>query len=223
MMKPRIRVVSVAVMILIMVLLPSLHSPAQIANAQGGADYLDETGKIGGIFLRPGVRDEFKSSVDVAWSHTLDTLRGAQGGEAQRDQILNCYQDYAILASSLDSIGDLQFDFWIVEAVSDIRIYMPSNFTFGYDSRGYGERAGGQLGLLGPTGLGSNHHLWPDANRSRHLRRSDRLRRRCRWKLELGRCRPRSHHGPHLCNCPRGWRSPHLRQPRAPRSSRSRP
>ena len=139
MMKPRIRVVSVAVMILIMVLLPSLHSPAQIANAQGGADYLDETGKIGGIFLRPGVRDEFKSSVDVAWSHTLDTLRGAQGGEAQRDQILNCYQDYAILASSLDSIGDLQFDFWIVEAVSDIRIYMPSNFTFGYDSRGYGE------------------------------------------------------------------------------------
>jgi hypothetical protein len=126
-------------MILIMVLLPSLHSPAQIANAQGGADYLDETGKIGGIFLRPGVRDEFKSSVDVAWSHTLDTLRGAQGGEAQRDQILNCYQDYAILASSLDSIGDLQFDFWIVEAVSDIRIYMPSNFTFGYDSRGYGE------------------------------------------------------------------------------------
>jgi hypothetical protein len=100
---------------------------------------LDETGMIGGIFLRPGVRDEFKSSVEMAWSHTLDTLRGTQGGETQRDQILKRYLDYAVLASSVDSIGDLQFDFWIVEPVSDIRIYMPSNFTFGYNSLGYGD------------------------------------------------------------------------------------
>ena len=138
-MKPRIRVGSVAVMILIMVLLPPLHSPTRIAHAQDGPNFLDETGTIGGVFLRPGVRDEFKSNVDMAWSHTLDTLRGAQGGEAQRDQIFKRYRDYAVLASSVDSVGDLQFDFWIVEPVSDIRIYMPSNFTFGYNSVGYGD------------------------------------------------------------------------------------
>jgi hypothetical protein len=139
MMKPRIRVGPIAAVTLILIMLPPLHSPTQIAHAQAGPDRLDETGKIGGIFLRPGVRDEFKSSVDMAWSHTLDTLRGAQGGEAQRDQIIRRYQDYAILASSSDSLGDLQFDFWIVQAVSDIRIYMPSNFTFAYNSRGQGE------------------------------------------------------------------------------------
>jgi hypothetical protein len=138
-MNPRIRVGSVAVMILIMMLLPPLHSPTQIAHAQTGPNFLDETGKIGGVFLRPGVRDEFKSSVDMAWSHTLDTLRGTQGGEAQRDQIFKRYLDYSVLASSVDSIGDLQFDFWIVQPVSDIRIYMPSNFTFAYNSRGYGD------------------------------------------------------------------------------------
>ena len=75
----------------------------------------------------------------MAWSHTLDTLRGTQGGEAQRDQIFKRYLDYAVLASSVDSIGDLQFDFWIVQPVSDIRIYMPSNFTFAYNSLGYGD------------------------------------------------------------------------------------
>jgi hypothetical protein len=139
MMKPEIRIIPVAVMILILVLLPPPHSPGQIAHAQAGPDHLDETGKIGGIFLRPGVRDEFKSSVDMAWSHTLDTLRGSQGGEAQRDQIISRYQDYAVLASSSDSVGDLQFDFWIVEPVSDIRIYMPSNFTFAFTSSGQGE------------------------------------------------------------------------------------
>ena len=137
-MRQGIRAGLVGLMILILILLSPLHSPT-IARAQNYSDHLDETGKIGGLFLRPGVRDEFKSSVDMVWSHTLDTLRGTQGGEAQRDQIISRYQDYAVLASSSDSIGDLQFDFWIVEAVSDIRIYMPSNFTFGYNSLGYGE------------------------------------------------------------------------------------
>jgi hypothetical protein len=141
MMRPEIRIAPVAMMILILMLLPPLHSPGQIAHAQAGSEHLDETGKIAGIFLRPGVRDEFKSSVDVAWSHTLDTLRGTQGGEAQRDQIISRYQDYAILASSSEgsSVGDLQFDFWIVEPITDIRIYMPSNFTFAFTSTGQGE------------------------------------------------------------------------------------
>jgi len=113
---------------------------------------LDETGKIGSIFLRPGVRDEFKSTVDMAWSHTLDTLRGTQGGDAQRNQIINRHQDYAILSSTYDSIGDFQFDFWIVEPISHIRIYLPSNFTFAYSSSGYGE----------PTNLDKVYSVWTD-------------------------------------------------------------
>jgi hypothetical protein len=127
------------VAILLIVLSTFPHSAPALVHAQDDSTHLDETGKIGGVFLRPGVRDEFKSGVDMAWSHTLDTLRGTQGGEAQRDQILKRYLDYAVLASSVDSIGDLQFDFWIVQPVSDIRIYMPSNFTFAYNSAGYGD------------------------------------------------------------------------------------
>jgi len=137
--KPRIRLGPVAVTVLIIALVTPLSSTSGIAHAQNGSAHVDETGKIGGIFLRPGVRDEFKSDIDVAWSHTLDTLRGTQGGETQRNQIISRYQDYAILASSSDSVGDFQFDFWIVEPVSDIRIYMPSNFTFAYVSSGYGD------------------------------------------------------------------------------------
>jgi hypothetical protein len=87
------------------------------------------------VFLRPGVRDEYKPG----WSHTLDTLRGTQGGMAQRRQIIDRYQDYAILASMSDSIGDFQFDLQIMAPISDIRIYVPSNFTFAYSSTGYGD------------------------------------------------------------------------------------
>jgi len=87
------------------------------------------------VFLRPGVRDEYKPG----WSHTLDTLRGTQGGGAQRSQIIDRYQDYAILASMSDSIGDFQFDLQILAPISDIRIYVPSNFTFAYSSSGYGD------------------------------------------------------------------------------------
>ena len=113
-------------------------TPATV-HANGGCKYPDKTGKLCGIFLRPGVRDEFKSNSTVAWSHTLDTLRGTQGGEAQRQQIIDRYQDYAILASMSDSIGDFQFDIWTVANVSDIRIYVPSNFTFAYVSSGSGD------------------------------------------------------------------------------------
>jgi hypothetical protein len=101
--------------------------------------HLDKTGKLCGVFLRPGVRDEFKSNSTVAWSHTLDTLRGTQGEQSQRQQLIDRYQDYAILASMSDSIGDFQFDIWTVAGISDIRIYLPSNFTFAYVSSGYGD------------------------------------------------------------------------------------
>jgi len=87
------------------------------------------------VFLRPGVRDEYKPG----WSHTLDTLRGTQGGGAQGGQIIDRYQEYAILASMSDSIGDFQFDLQILAPISDIRIYVPSNFTFAYSSSGYGD------------------------------------------------------------------------------------
>jgi len=87
------------------------------------------------VFLRPGVEDPYKPG----WSHTLDTLRGTQGGEAQRDEIIRHYQDYAILASMSDSVGDFQFDLSVLAPISDIRIYVPSNFTFAYTSSGYGE------------------------------------------------------------------------------------
>jgi len=87
------------------------------------------------VFLRPGVRDEYKPG----WSHTLDTLRGTQGGVSQLRQIIDRYPDYAILASTSDSIGDFQFDFQVLAPISDIRIYVPSNFTFAHASSGYGE------------------------------------------------------------------------------------
>jgi hypothetical protein len=113
-------------------------TPATV-HANGLKCHPDETGKLCGVFLRPGVRDEFKSTASVAWSHTLDTLRGTQGGQSQQRQVIDRYQDYAILASMSDSIGDFQFDIWTVANVSDIRIYLPSNFTFAYVSSGYGD------------------------------------------------------------------------------------
>lgn len=149
--KQRIGISLVSITILILLSSTLLSFVPAIVRAQD-APPLDETGKIGGIFLRPGVRDEFKSGVEMAWSHTLDTLRGAQGGEPQRRQIVDRYQDYAILASMSDSVGDFQFDFWIVEPVSDIRIYLPSNFTFAYSSSGYGE----------PTASDKVYSVWTD-------------------------------------------------------------
>jgi hypothetical protein len=130
------RIIIVTILFLLVSSISS-HNGTAVAQSQGC--HLDKTGKICGIFLRPGVRDEFKSNSTVAWSHTLDTLRGNQSGEAQRRQIIERYQDYAILASSSDSIGDLQFDIWVENPVSDIRIYVPSNFTFGFVSSGYGD------------------------------------------------------------------------------------
>ena len=138
--KQRVRLRTLAVVALTLISVSSaLSSYPSIAHAQPGVCHLDGTGKLCGVFLRPGVRDEFKSNSTVAWSHTLDTLRGAQGGPAQRQQVIERYLDYAILASMSESIGDFQFDIWTVQNVSDIRIYLPSNFTFAHVASGYGD------------------------------------------------------------------------------------
>jgi hypothetical protein len=146
----RIRISSVTV---VLILLSSvvLHSSPRMARAQDEC-HLDKTEKVCGVFLRPGVRDEYKSSQTVAWSHTIGTLRGINGGDAQRRQLLDRYQDYAILASASDSIGDFQFDIRTVEDISDIRIYLPSNFTFAYVSGGYGD----------PTTPDKLYSVWTD-------------------------------------------------------------
>ena len=113
------------------------HVPSAASGVPGLVQTATESGAESpvGVFLRPGVEDPYKPG----WSHTLDTLRGTQGGEAQRDEIIRHYEDYAILASMSDSIGDFQFDLWVLAPISDIRIYVPSNFTFAYTSSGYGE------------------------------------------------------------------------------------
>jgi len=130
-----IRVSHATAGVLILLLASSvLHSWLGVVEAQPKVCHLDRTRNLCGVFLRPGVRDEYKSNAVFAWSHTLDTLRGAQGGDAQRRQVIDRFQDYAILASMSDSVGDFQFDLWTVRNVSNIRIYMPSNFTFAYSS-----------------------------------------------------------------------------------------
>jgi hypothetical protein len=136
--RQRVKLGSAAAGLLLLLFISLLQGTPATVHANGQC-HPDKTGKLCGIFLRPGVRDEFKSNSTVAWSHTLDTLRGTQGGQPQRQQILDRYQDYSILASMSDSIGDFQFDVWTVENVHDIRIYLPSNFTFAYVSSGYGD------------------------------------------------------------------------------------
>jgi len=87
------------------------------------------------VFLHPGVSDTYKEG----WSHTLDTLWGTQKGAPnpgqpdtndQTRQVFDKYLDYAVLASSSDSIGDLQFDITIVTAISDLIFYLPPEFQF---------------------------------------------------------------------------------------------
>jgi hypothetical protein len=90
------------------------------------------------VYLHPGVNDTYK----YGWSHTLDTLWGTQGTgptpgqpltNTQTRQVFDSYLDYAILASSSDSIGDLQFDFTIPAGagnVSRIDIFVPPEFVW---------------------------------------------------------------------------------------------
>jgi len=137
--RQRMKLGSASAGLLLLLFISGLMQATPSTVHANGQCHSDKTGKLCGIFLRPGVRDEFKSNSTVAWSHTLDTLRGTQGGMSQQRQIIDRYQDYAILASMSDSIGDFQFDIWTVANVSDIRIYLPSNFTFAYVSSGYGD------------------------------------------------------------------------------------
>lgn len=92
------------------------------------------------VFLHPGVADTYKTG----WSHTLDTLWGMQSSptpgqpmsNGQTRQVFDKYLDYAILASSSDSIGDFQFDISILpladttKAVTGITIYLPPEFRW---------------------------------------------------------------------------------------------
>jgi len=80
------------------------------------------------VFLHPGIADAWKPG----WSHTLDTLWNATNGDpGQKQQVFDKYLDYSILASSSDSIGDLQFDFTILTSdVTAIRIYVPTEFKW---------------------------------------------------------------------------------------------
>jgi len=87
------------------------------------------------IFMHPGVVDEYKNG----WSHTLDTLWGMQSGQtvpgqmdtnAQTRQVFDKYLDYAIMASSSDSIGDIQFDVSVVTPIDNLQIFVPPEFKF---------------------------------------------------------------------------------------------
>ena len=102
------------------------------------------------VFLHPGVADGYKTG----WSHTLDTLYGTQFAlgattslpytdpkptstfpgkpltNAQTRQVFDKYLDYAILASSSDSIGDFQFDIQVLTTIYGIRIYVPGEFQW---------------------------------------------------------------------------------------------
>ena len=79
------------------------------------------------VFLHPGIPDLYKPG----WSHTLDTLWDAQAGDTdQSRQVFEKYNDYAILASASDSIGDLQFDFVVMDEIHYLRIWVPPEFTW---------------------------------------------------------------------------------------------
>ena len=79
------------------------------------------------VFLHPGIPDAYKSG----WSHTLDTLWDAQAGTTdQSRQVFEKSLDYAILASSSDSVGDFQFDIFVMNPISYLQIYVPPEFTW---------------------------------------------------------------------------------------------
>jgi hypothetical protein len=79
------------------------------------------------VFLHPGVRDPYKPG----WSHTLDTVWGTVGGDAQQREFLDHYLDYAILTSASDSLGDLQFDVTVLPpGINWIDIFVPPEFQW---------------------------------------------------------------------------------------------
>ena len=119
-------------LIMIIGMLPALIPTAtagaaakQVGCAPDGAPFC--------VFLHPGVPDPYK----IGWSHTLGTVWGMPGGAAQTRQFFDRYLDYAILASSSDSIGDLQFDIVIPAGmpapVNWIDIFVPPEFRWNPD------------------------------------------------------------------------------------------
>jgi hypothetical protein len=108
-------------------------SPYQgIGSTEEYADWVANGGSPLCVFLHPGVEDAYKPG----FSHTLGTLWNLEAGGmvnptgAQRRQIFDKYLDYAILASSSDSVGDFQFDILVITPVNYISIYVPPDFTF---------------------------------------------------------------------------------------------
>jgi len=81
----------------------------------------------GRIFLHPGVADPYKPG----YSQTLDTVWGTQGGNDQKREFIDHYLDYAILASSSDSLGDFQFDITVLlPHIHMIEIFVPPEFQW---------------------------------------------------------------------------------------------
>jgi parallel beta-helix repeat protein len=77
------------------------------------------------VFLHSGISDEYKPG----FSHTLGTLWNMDDG-GQSQQIFDNYPDYAILASSSDSIGDFQFDLLVTQPIHEVSIYVPPEFQW---------------------------------------------------------------------------------------------
>ena len=81
----------------------------------------------------------FADPYKPGWSHTLDTLWGLNSGgpvpgqpgnNPQTREFFEHYLDYAILASSSDSIGDLQFDITVLQPIHYIYIFVPPEFKW---------------------------------------------------------------------------------------------
>ena len=80
--RQRMKLGSAAAGLLLLLFISVLLQATPATVHANGECHPDKTGKLCGVFLRPGVRDEFKSTASMAWSHTLDTLRGTQGGQS---------------------------------------------------------------------------------------------------------------------------------------------
>ena len=117
--------------IMILGLLPSVL-PSLIPQAtayDGQRTCVPGTSGLGCVFLHPGIEDTWRSGGE--WSHTLGTLWNSTSHNfGQKQQVFDKYLDYAILGSSSDSVGDLQFDFVTILEVNAINIYVPPEFQW---------------------------------------------------------------------------------------------
>ena len=113
--------------IMILGLIPAIVStPVVHANTDQGTCVTYHNSPMC-VFLHPGIADTWKQG----WSFTLDTLWNVTTHDAsQKQQIFDKYLDSAILASSSDSVGDLQFDLVVSIKVNYIIFYVPPEFKF---------------------------------------------------------------------------------------------